>query len=718
MIFDPSRPCSSKTKAQNRYTRKELEEVAEYYGIKNIKTKKMDELCQELAKASLTKSSASSVPSPSKAVKSVYSMLKGLFTPVDKPTKPCGTKFAKKGGYTRTEIEAIAKKNNIKNISKKNMDQLCEELKNVLQTTMVVDTNPSTKVILQKPLAQKSKKKSKQSKPVSKKSKTTKTPTKPKNTQAKMKAKQKKVLKMIHKKDPNAFRPNYYFNEEKRVWQQIPGTPSQVFSYLQLKSVSDASIRFTLMNEYGLLENYIQQKFQGKSLPNVLLRMQASKILLGKFVMDYPESLPKLERVVKELKKDDVIWLTTFSKSYNESQRRSMLFNVLVSTDSSILSKEQINQLREALHLGTFTHTQQSLNVIQDSFPNEFKILKTNKKAVETVATKLLQYKLKKAPISNRVRVTLNNPYGVYASLLRSGKIETTRKSYSVYGYSHLPKNWIANDASGITQNNQWFGQQAAYQKKLQLEDQLLVFSYTYGGDQMYHQWLTGNFNRVRLEHSIEPEYINKMSYIFPVLVILYKKYKLNQKTFQSFIRQNFRSVMKPVNIKSLIEYMSISVNEVFQQQNQIRMLRWLQEYLPVAKQSFYDHLFEDYGKYLNHIINSAPTSKHKIVVYKGVKDRDFIQFDKKTSIYENKFFVSTSIDFSVATKFTSPGKACCLLKITILPGTKCLFPIFTYFPHEKEILFPTLRKFYLTKDAYLPDNDKSYNTQNVVVVN
>jgi hypothetical protein len=60
----------------------------------------------------------------------------------------------------------------------------------------------------------------------------------------------------------------------------------------------------------------------------------------------------------------------------------------------------------------------------------------------------------------------------------------------------------------------------------------------------------------------------------------------------------------------------------------------------------------------------------------------------------------------------------CCLLKITILAGTRCIFPIFSYFPHEKEILFPTGRKFYLVKPPYKPGNDKTSRTENVVVVN
>lgn len=47
-VFDPSRPCGSKTRAKNRYTKADLIELAKAYGI-NPKGKTMNKLCQELA---------------------------------------------------------------------------------------------------------------------------------------------------------------------------------------------------------------------------------------------------------------------------------------------------------------------------------------------------------------------------------------------------------------------------------------------------------------------------------------------------------------------------------------------------------------------------------------------------------------------------------------------------------------------------------------------
>ena len=48
--FDPTRPCGSRVKSSNKYTRKELEQVALSYKIdkKEIRNSTIDQLCQKL----------------------------------------------------------------------------------------------------------------------------------------------------------------------------------------------------------------------------------------------------------------------------------------------------------------------------------------------------------------------------------------------------------------------------------------------------------------------------------------------------------------------------------------------------------------------------------------------------------------------------------------------------------------------------------------------
>lgn len=47
-MFNTNRPCNSKTRAHDRYTRSELEKIAKQYNVQNISKKTMDEICKEL----------------------------------------------------------------------------------------------------------------------------------------------------------------------------------------------------------------------------------------------------------------------------------------------------------------------------------------------------------------------------------------------------------------------------------------------------------------------------------------------------------------------------------------------------------------------------------------------------------------------------------------------------------------------------------------------
>jgi hypothetical protein len=127
-IFDKSRPCGSKTRAKNRYTRTELEILAQSCGILNYKTKTMDELCLEIAKSkSPVKQLIKSPPTQ------VITKIKK-----SKPScnfdykRPCGSKAKGSNKYSRKELEKVAKECGIKGTTTKTMDKLCTEISNKL----------------------------------------------------------------------------------------------------------------------------------------------------------------------------------------------------------------------------------------------------------------------------------------------------------------------------------------------------------------------------------------------------------------------------------------------------------------------------------------------------------------------------------------------------------------------------------------------------------
>jgi hypothetical protein len=56
--FDPTRPCGTRTRAPGRYTRKELDDIAMAYGIRDFKQMTMDALCDALKKGPKRKNSS------------------------------------------------------------------------------------------------------------------------------------------------------------------------------------------------------------------------------------------------------------------------------------------------------------------------------------------------------------------------------------------------------------------------------------------------------------------------------------------------------------------------------------------------------------------------------------------------------------------------------------------------------------------------------------
>jgi len=140
-IFDKSRPCGSKTRAKNRYTRDELENMAKDYGIENYKTKTMDTLCSEIGghapyptpsghpsgaaqKGKSVKSkSPKSVKGKSPKGKSIQSKTCNFDA-----TRPCGSKAKGKNKYSRAELEKVALSCGLKGVKSKTMDVLCKSI--------------------------------------------------------------------------------------------------------------------------------------------------------------------------------------------------------------------------------------------------------------------------------------------------------------------------------------------------------------------------------------------------------------------------------------------------------------------------------------------------------------------------------------------------------------------------------------------------------------
>lgn len=133
--------CGSSFRGKNRYTRKELDDLAKLKGIMDYKSKNMDELCNILGLINNIPKKVNKTPSivyeiPLKNIPKKTDSLKKVNKTPEKnnslinKSRPCDSKNRNKNRYTRKELDDIAKLNGIQGYKSKNMDELCNILKN------------------------------------------------------------------------------------------------------------------------------------------------------------------------------------------------------------------------------------------------------------------------------------------------------------------------------------------------------------------------------------------------------------------------------------------------------------------------------------------------------------------------------------------------------------------------------------------------------------
>ena len=99
----------------------------------------------------------------------------------------------------------------------------------------------------------------------------------------------------------------------------------------------------------------------------------------------------------------------------------------------------------------------------------------------------------------------------------------------------------------------------------------------------------------------------------------------------------------------------------------------------------------------LHQLIQKAPPLLNPLTVWRGVKT-DYVSLLPNRLYKNDQRFISTSIDVGVSiSNFMSIG-SCCLWKINLLPGTRCLFLSCSKYLMEHEILLDRDTMFYVNQ--------------------
>lgn len=101
--------------------------------------------------------------------------------------------------------------------------------------------------------------------------------------------------------------------------------------------------------------------------------------------------------------------------------------------------------------------------------------------------------------------------------------------------------------------------------------------------------------------------------------------------------------------------------------------------------------IFKLYCENINRSIQNIPPLNKEMIVYRGV-NKDIIE---NQTMFESTQFISTSTSFNKAMNFIDKNQSCCLMRIVLPPGSKCLLISgVSLYDDEAEVLLPLHSKF------------------------
>jgi hypothetical protein len=275
-----------------------------------------------------------------------------------------------------------------------------------------------------------------------------------------------------------------------------------------------------------------------------------------------------------------------------------------------------------------------------------------------------------------------------------------------------------------------WFKKTNKYIKSLNTRDTLTIVGYTFHGDVWANTYLRGKFDILEFYKEISNIkdfwLLHYMPLFFQALDVI-KSYT----TFEDIIIKDSITTFKEQQLGKFIINSNflknnISVTRVLQMLNR-KNISTVSKYIALAhvadklNTKFWFLVLELFCKDLNRIINNSPPLRKNMVVFRGVKNDYYLKRSKQL-YYRNEGFISSSMYYNKAKSFASyiesskRPRICCLKRITLPPGTRCLFISgLSKFPEEFEILLSSNSVYHIRnqnsiykiyKNEYIKERD------------
>lgn len=350
-------------------------------------------------------------------------------------------------------------------------------------------------------------------------------------------------------------------------------------------------------------------------------------------------------------------------------------------------------------------------------------------------------YSLLSEPI---VHKTIGNIFPVYTNkqnfvqLMNSGTGFTSTfingMNFSLNNYNKSIALNLYNAESESVIDTTWFKQVNEYIKSLSAQDILTLIGYTFHGDVWANSYMRGTFDQSKFMNGVNHLYdywiSSYMPLFFQALHVIESTKDLNSLIHNSKHVYFVEKQMGNISMESVLLKKDITVLEVLEIiRDKKHSIVNSSKYLAMGQIAgyftvdFWLKCIELYCADLNRIIRKAPALKTKMIVFRGVKDDYYLKGSKK-SLYTNQGFISTSIYYKKASNFAAyvgpKNHTCCLKRITLLPGTRCIFLSgLSKFPDEFEILLPSDSIYHLrnAKATYKIYKDEYYKTTDICAV-
>lgn len=286
----------------------------------------------------------------------------------------------------------------------------------------------------------------------------------------------------------------------------------------------------------------------------------------------------------------------------------------------------------------------------------------------------------------------------------------------------NLPMNYTSIHPISLVGGNfessfdlEWIYSNIVYMSKLPVEDKFTVYGYTRHGDTLVNAYLRGNDldevikNKIRKRKYEDDEYMPLFFQIIKNLKEATKDYTI---TPMEIFAPN-RTGLKEADFKRFVK----SLKKESEKKSFENLYRFFiedpyhYEPLNIFSRMFYAKCIKSFADDLSRIIKNSPPIKHTTIVYRGVKDKYYID-NAVNNTFKSSTFISTSYSPERAMSFTSTvfgqSTECCFKKIVLGPGTKCLFmEAITSVRNEFELLLNKDTEFAIIEDA-----DKEYTVR------